>query len=437
MSNSKLCVDDYEVNAKIGSGAFGDIHIGKNKQNNALVAIKLESDKTKSPQLSLESKLYQLFAGGYGIPNMYLYKQVSHYNVLVMDLLGPSLEDLFNFCGRTFSKHTVYQLAIEMITRVEYIHDCDFIHRDIKPDNFVIGMGENHNVVYIIDYGLSKRYFNSSNGTHISYRENRHLTGTPRYASLANHLGIEQSRRDDLESLGYVFLYFLKGKLPWQGLNAMTKKQKYNKIMECKIENSFQTLCNGLPDEFCYYFDYCRSLRFDDKPDYEYLKGLFMNCLKKENLAYDGRFDWMVKDKQDTTNCIPAHCKTRNNTLKDEFLLPSKEEYRRNKKPLPPNDPHRPVDVSQLDAKRSYEMLQIDPNNRGNNADMNMSMNSLNIDVNRRNLMHMNRYNPMMPNMSPYPGSSLDPYATPPYLMQSIGHSSSSSHRSQQDYKNK
>lgn len=202
------------------------------------VAIKIEDAKSKSPQLQSESKLYRVFEGGYGIPHMYMYESDSMQNIMVMDLLGPSLEDLFNFCDRKFSEKTVYMLAIEMITRVEYIHDCYFIHRDIKPDNFVIGMGEGTaNLIYIIDYGLSKRYFNPNTNHHISYRENRHLTGTPRYASLANHLGIEQSRRDDLESLGYVLLYFLlKGKLPWQGLNAYTKKQKYNKIMEYKIE---------------------------------------------------------------------------------------------------------------------------------------------------------------------------------------------------------
>ncbi len=150
-----------------------------------------------------------------------------------------------------------------------------FIHRDIKPDNFLMGLGRRSNVVYIIDFGLAKRYRDPKTHVHIMYRENKHLTGTPRYASINNHLGIEQSRRDDLESLGYVFMYFLRGSLPWQGLRANTKKQKYQKIMEKKMDTPIDLLCKGFPDEFRIYFEYCRALRFADKPDYSYLRRLF------------------------------------------------------------------------------------------------------------------------------------------------------------------
>ena len=143
-------------------------------------------------------------------------------------------------------------LAQEMILRLEYVHTMNFIHRDIKPDNFVIGLNENANVIYLLDFGLSKRYRNPVTKAHIPltvvicrYRENKSLTGTPRYASLGNHLGMEQSRRDDLESLGFVLMYFLRGKLPWQGLRAETKKEKYARIMEYKIEVLFVTRCYG------------------------------------------------------------------------------------------------------------------------------------------------------------------------------------------------
>ena len=211
-----------------------------------------------------------------------------------MDLLGPSLEDLFNRCGRRFSLKTVLMISDQVLLRIEYIHSKSFIHRDIKPDNFLIGRGRRANVIYVIDFGLAKRYRDPKTHVHIMYRENKHLTGTPRYASINNHLGIEQSRRDDLESLGYVFMYFLRGALPWQGLRANTKKQKYQKIMEKKMATPIDLLCKGFPDEFRIYFEYCRALRFADKPDYSYLRRLFKDLALRNEINYDGEFDWVV-----------------------------------------------------------------------------------------------------------------------------------------------
>ena len=162
----------------------------------------------------------------------------------------------------SLAQRTVLMIADQTLLRIEYIHSKSFIHRDIKPDNFLMGLGRRSNIVYIIDFGLAKRYRDPKTHVHIMYRENKHLTGTPRYASINNHLGIEQSRRDDLESLGYVFMYFLRGSLPWQGLRANTKKQKYQKIMEKKMATPIDLLCKGFPDEFRIYFEYCRALRF-------------------------------------------------------------------------------------------------------------------------------------------------------------------------------
>ncbi|XP_025013517.2 casein kinase 1-like protein 2 isoform X1 [Ricinus communis] len=295
----------FRLGRKIGSGSFGEIYLGTNIQTNEEVAIKLENVKTKHPQLLYESKLYKILQGGTGIPNVRWFGVEGDYNVLVMDLLGPSLEDLFNFCSRKLSLKTVLMLADQMINRVEFVHSKSFLHRDIKPDNFLMGLGRRANQVYIIDFGLAKKYRDTSTHQHIPYRENKNLTGTARYASMNTHLGIEQSRRDDLESLGYVLMYFLRGSLPWQGLKAGTKKQKYEKISEKKVSTSIEALCRGYPTEFASYFHYCRSLRFDDKPDYAYLKRLFRDLFIREGFQFDYVFDWTILKYQQSQIANP------------------------------------------------------------------------------------------------------------------------------------
>ncbi|KAL3620592.1 Casein kinase 1-like protein 11 [Castilleja foliolosa] len=284
----------FKLGRKIGSGSFGELYLGVNIQNGEEVAIKLESSKTKHPQLHYESKIYMLLQGGTGIPNLKWFGAESEYNVMVIDLLGPSLEDLFNYCNRKLSLKTVLMLADQLINRVEYTHSRGFLHRDIKPDNFLMGLGRKANQVYIIDFGLAKKYRDLQTHKHIPYRENKNLTGTARYASVNTHLGVEQSRRDDLESLGYVLMYFLRGSLPWQGLKAGTKKQKYDRISEKKMLTPIEVLCKSYPSEFISYFHYCRSLRFDDKPDYSYLKRLFRDLFIREGYQFDHVFDWTI-----------------------------------------------------------------------------------------------------------------------------------------------
>ncbi|XP_052181453.1 casein kinase 1-like protein 1 isoform X2 [Diospyros lotus] len=295
----------FRLGRKIGSGSFGEIYLGTNIQTNEEVAIKLENVKTKHPQLLYESKIYRILQGGTGIPNVRWFGVEGDYNVLVMDLLGPSLEDLFNFCSRKLSLKTVLMLADQMINRVEFVHSKSFLHRDIKPDNFLMGLGRRANQVYIIDFGLAKKYRDTTTHQHIPYRENKNLTGTARYASMNTHLGIEQSRRDDLESLGYVLMYFLRGSLPWQGLKAGNKKQKYEKISEKKVSTSIESLCRGYPTEFASYFHYCRSLRFDDKPEYAYLKRIFRDLFIREGFQFDYVFDWTILKYQQSQIATP------------------------------------------------------------------------------------------------------------------------------------
>lgn len=284
----------YRIGRKIGSGSFGDIYLGTNIISGEEVAIKLENTKAKHPQLEYEAKVYKALSGGVGIPFVRWYGTECDYNAMVIDLLGPSLEDLFNYCNRKFTYKTVLLLADQLICRIEYIHARCFIHRDIKPDNFLMGIGRRGSQVNVIDFGLAKKYRDPRTHLHIPYRENKNLTGTARYASVNTHLGIEQLRRDDLELLGYVLIYFCRGSLPWQGLKAATKRQKYDRIMEKKMSTPTESLTKGLPEEFQTYMTYVKSLRFDDKPDYPYLRKLFRDLFKRENYRYDYIFDWTL-----------------------------------------------------------------------------------------------------------------------------------------------
>ncbi|KAB2071553.1 hypothetical protein ES319_A08G230100v1 [Gossypium barbadense] len=284
----------FKIGRKIGAGSFGELYLGVNTETGEEIAIKMEPAKTRHPQLHYESKLYMLLQGGTGIPQLKWFGVEGDYNVMVIELLGPSLEDLYNYCNRKLSLKSVLMLADQLINRVEFMHSRGFLHRDIKPDNFLMGLGRKANQVYIIDYGLAKKYRDLQSHKHIPYRENKNLTGTARYASVNTHLGVEQSRRDDLESLGYVLMYFLRGSLPWQGLKAGTKKQKYDKISEKKMVTPVEVLCKSYPSEFVSYFHYCRSLRFEDKPDYSYLKRLFRELFIREGYQFDFVYDWTI-----------------------------------------------------------------------------------------------------------------------------------------------
>ena len=179
---------------------------------------------------------------------------------------------------------------------------CSLLTRDIKPDNFLIGSNKKSNIIYLIDFGLAKKYRDARSHQHIPYRENKNLTGTARYASINAHLGLEQSRRDDMEGIGYCLMYFLRGSLPWQGLKAQTKHEKYQKIMETKMSTPVEALCKGYPVEFMTYMSYCRALRFEDKPDYNYLRRLFKELFAREGFDPDLPFDWIKTLEEQAIN---------------------------------------------------------------------------------------------------------------------------------------
>jgi len=284
----------YKLKNKLGSGSFGDIYLAQNVQTREEVAVKLEDARTKYPQLIYEAKILHSIQGTAGIPTLHWCGQEGDYNVLVMELLGDNLETLLNLCGKKFTLKTVLMLVDQMLQGIEFIHNRGFLHRDIKPENLLMGLARTCHLLHFVDFGLSKRFRDPKTGKHIPYREGKQLTGTARYCSVYTHKGFEQSRRDDLEALGYVFVYLFKGSLPWQGMKAKTKQEKYNAIMDKKMGTPLEALCEGMPEQFIKYFEYCRRLKFEEKPDYTYLKRMFKELFMKEGFEYDNVFDWIL-----------------------------------------------------------------------------------------------------------------------------------------------
>jgi len=286
---------NYSIIKKLGQGAFGTVYKVKHKDSNKLFALKVEQRSIQS-RVKFEYSIFNLLKKEIGFPKVYKITEYRKYNIMIMDYLGPSLEDLFSFCNKNFSIKTVLMIAIQVINRIESLHNVGFIHRDIKPDNFLIGTNGKKSRIFMIDLGLAKNFI--KNEKHIEFRSNRSFTGSFRYSSIRNHNGIEQSRRDDLESIGYMLIYFLKGKLPWQGLKGETKSVRSNNISKVKNKIKLELLCENLPQEFLLYLKYCRILRFMQKPDYDILRGLFVSLFKKSKYKLDYIYDWNIVAKE-------------------------------------------------------------------------------------------------------------------------------------------
>ena len=291
---SKLVFSKYKPVKKLGEGSFGKVY--KAEYNSKYYAIKFENREEGQELLKNEATIMTYLKGNPHIPKAHSYGFSGNYNIFVLQLLGKSLEDIFNE-RQKFSLKTGAMLAYQMIEVLKYIHSKHIIHRDIKPDNFVIGGEEYNAYLYLVDFGLAKKYRSSKTLKQIPYVKKKKLTGTARYASIHAMEEMEQSRRDDLEAVSYVIMYFIRGNLPWQGLRLKSNEDRYQKILEKKKEISTEELCAEYPKVFYDFVKYSKGLKYSEEPKYDELKNSFVDFVvnqKKEK--FDFIYDWTTKE---------------------------------------------------------------------------------------------------------------------------------------------
>ena len=285
---NEIFFDKYKTIKKLGEGSFGKVY--KAEYNGEYYALKFESRSRTKSLLEMESTV-MAYLQGPNIPYIKSYGYSGDYNLLVMQYMDKSLEDILHI-RKTFSIKTTAMIGFQLIGVLHYIHDKNYIHRDVKPDNCVMGSDELNENLYLIDFGLAKKYRSSRTLKQYPMTRKKKLTGTARYASIHALEGFEQSRRDDIEAVGYVMAYLLRGGLPWQGLKIKTKENKYKNILEKKKEISSEELFKGFPIEFAEILDNVKKLEYLEEPEYEMLRNKLMSLCKRLNYKFDYIYDW-------------------------------------------------------------------------------------------------------------------------------------------------
>ena len=294
---NKIFFKKYQILKKIGKGSFGSVYLGKNISNDEHYAVKFEPKNQQD--LILERESYLLYyLRGFGIPEIITYGHNSKYNILIQTLLGKSINKIFIKNDYKFSMKDCCMIGIQILERLEYIHSKFIIHRDVKPDNFLIGNPDKE-IIYIIDFGLAKKYMSSKTRKHAKFVINKKWSGTSRFASANSLRGVAQSRRDDLESLCYLLLYLMKGNLPWDNVYGINENEEILLIYKIKKYMKPELLFMNLPKETAEFFSYCKKLEYEQKPDYNYLKNLLLNILNFSQEKNDLKFSWINSDKSE------------------------------------------------------------------------------------------------------------------------------------------
>ena len=322
----------YKPIKLLGAGTFSVVYEGINIKDNSKVALKLE-EKNINKSL-LKSEALNIFAlQGFGIIKFISFGHSKDYNVLVEPLLGESLYSLYLQLKKNFTLKDICLIGIQTIERIEYIHSKGYLHGDIKPENFVIGNNDQR-IIYIIDFGLSKKYRSDRTGNHIQFCITKKMNGTARYASTNSLRGVEISRRDDLECLAYMIIYFIMKKLPWQGVKANSLQNRYKKIYYMKKKLIYDENFKQLPKEIQEFYNDIKKLKFEEKPNYVKLKGYFYILLKKNGFEADNNFSWINRDHPTNTKEIININERKSNSQKRlmDKLLKNSNKLKKEKK---------------------------------------------------------------------------------------------------------
>ena len=352
---NKIIFKKYQPIKQIGRGTFSTVYLALITNTNKYVAIKAEKKSQNSVEL-LKSEAFLLYSlRGFGIPEVLSYGKTKYYNILVMPLLGKSLLDMFIIRQSPINMNDICFSSLQILDRIEWVHVNNIVYRDIKPENFLFGKSDN-NILYLIDFGLCRKYRSSKTGKHISPKNLGKFTGTSRYASVYAMAGNEQSRRDDIESIGYMIIFFMKKKLPWQGIRGNSYKECYHKLFLMKKHMDLEILCRGLPKEVLEYMKYAKNLKFEQEPDYKYLKNLFHIILNKNKTSFDKYILSWCKKNNNTTTTKNDNNEIDNNNVVNKKKINSKIVLKKN---TSPNKLYKKIKESLEEKNKSNDFSNI------------------------------------------------------------------------------
>ena len=354
-----LIFKKYRTVKKLGEGSFGNVY--KAFYDDEYYALKMEDISLDYDLLENEATILNYLQGP-NIPKFISFSKDKGYNVLVMELLDQSLDNILSKLRR-FSVKTVAMLGYQLIKILKYIHDKHIIHRDIKPDNLAMGRKELNGTLYIIDFGLAKKFRSSRTLKQFPLIKRHSLTGTARYASINALQGYEQSRRDDLESAMYVLMFFLRGNLPWQNIKIKGKHDKYLKICNKKKEISSKELGKNFPSEFAELLEYFKNLGYTEDPDYEMCLKKMLNVLERENATFDYVYDW-------TTRLDINERKKHNNDNKKKFKRKNKRNHTLNKRVSGIDDDDNNIKINIKEIDDEDEDQEVSGSDHSNKAEI-------------------------------------------------------------------